>query len=89
MPRPWRRDWRRSLWQARGPALKELAGQQVMERALDCKYSQVLVQTLETKAGFNWLHAVLLHRVEGPCWDCLTPDHDLVLIDFMGARIES
>ena len=57
-----------------------------MARALDCKYTQALVHHPLDLGGFFWHHRLLLHRVEGSRWICLTPDFDLLMIDFATAR---
>lgn len=44
---------------------------------LDVSELQVLVHYPHDGAGLHWHHRLLLHRVAGGDWICLTPDHDL------------
>ena len=52
-----------------------------MDLTLDVAEVQVLINYPQDPAGFYWHHRLLLHRVEGGIWICLTPDHDLVRCD--------
>ena len=52
-----------------------------MEGTLDIPEVQVIVNFPADGQGFTWHHRILLQRVEGAVWICLTPDHELVKHD--------
>lgn len=52
-----------------------------MDLTLDISEVQILVNYPADPGGFFWHHRILLHRIEGANWLCLTPDHDVVRHD--------
>ena len=49
--------------------------------SLDVGEVQVLVNYPHDPDGFHWHHRILLHRVAGSTWLCLSPDHEVVRHD--------